>query len=99
MRPEAELMGNLPIGFAFLLLGFFAFAYVYAKGYEGGDGVVEGIRFGVLVSLIVVGFGLIWHVRRVPDHARRMRPRSSSTRSSSWRSTARSLAPSTGRRA
>ncbi|HEY6360365.1 MAG TPA: hypothetical protein VIX63_04635 [Vicinamibacterales bacterium] len=59
-RPEAELTGNLPIGFAFLLLGFFAFAYAYAKGYEGGNGVVEGVRFGVLVSLIVVGFGLIW---------------------------------------
>ena len=54
MRPEAELMGNLPIGFAFLLVGFFAFAYAYAKGYEGGNGVVEGIRFGVLVSLIVI---------------------------------------------
>ncbi len=51
MRPEAAIMGNLPVGFAFMLLGFFAFAYAYAKGYEGGNGVVEGIRFGVLVSL------------------------------------------------
>ena len=59
MRPEAELTANLPIGFAFLLIGFFAFAYAYAKGYEGG-GVVEGIRFGVLVALLVIGFGLIW---------------------------------------
>jgi len=60
MRPEAELMGNLPIGFGFLLLGFFAFAYAYAKGYEGGDGVMEGIRFGVVVAFIVIGFGVIW---------------------------------------
>src|SRR5687768_5179367 len=60
MRPESEIMGNLPIGFVFLLLGFFAFAYAYAKGYEGGNGVIEGIRFGVLVSFIVIGFGLIW---------------------------------------
>ena len=66
LRPEAELMGNLPIGFAFLLLGFFAFAYAYAKGYEGGNGVVEGIRFGVLVALIVVGFGLIWQYVMFP---------------------------------
>jgi hypothetical protein len=66
MRPEAELMGNLPIGFAFLLLGFFAFAYAYAKGYEGGSGVVEGIRFGVLVALIVVGFGVIWQYVMFP---------------------------------
>jgi hypothetical protein len=60
MRPESEIMGNLPIGFVFLLLGFFAFAYAYARGYEGGNGVIEGIRFGVLVSFIVIGFGLIW---------------------------------------
>ena len=60
MRPEAQLMANLPLGFAFLLLGFFAFAYAYAKGYEGGNGVVEGIRFGALVAIVVCGFGLIW---------------------------------------
>ncbi len=39
MRPEAEMTGMLPIGFVFLLLGFFAFAYMYAKGYEGGSGL------------------------------------------------------------
>jgi hypothetical protein len=66
LRPEADLMGNLPIGFAFLLVGFFAFAYAYAKGYEGGNGVVEGIRFGVLVSFIVIGFGLIWQYVMFP---------------------------------
>jgi len=60
MRPEAAVMGNLPVGFAFLLLGFFAFAYAYAKGYEGGNGVMEGIRFGVVVAFIVIGFGVIW---------------------------------------
>ena len=60
MRPEADLTANLPLGFAFLLLGFFAFAYAYAKGYEGGSGVVEGIRFGVTVAVIVIGFGVIW---------------------------------------
>ena len=60
MRPDAELLGNLPLGFAFLLIGFFAFAYAYAKGYEGGNGIVEGVRFGVLVALIVIGFGVIW---------------------------------------
>lgn len=60
MRQEAEVMGLLPVGFVFLLLGFFAFAYAYAKGYEGGNGVMEGIRFGVITSIIVIGFGLIW---------------------------------------
>ena len=60
MRPEAEVTARLPLGFVFLLLGFFAFAYAYAKGYEGGYGVMEGVRFGVLVALIVIGFGVIW---------------------------------------
>ena len=60
MRPEAELTANLPLGFAFLLAGFFAFAYAYAKGYEGGNGVLEGIRFGLVTAVIIVGFGVIW---------------------------------------
>jgi hypothetical protein len=60
LRPEADMTGKLPIGFVFLLLGFFAFAYMYAKGYEGGSGVMEGIRFGLCAGILVTGFGLIW---------------------------------------
>ena len=60
MRPDADVLANLPVGFAALLVGFFAFAYMYAKGYEGGSGVVEGIRFGVLTALVVCGFGIVW---------------------------------------
>jgi hypothetical protein len=60
IRPEADLNASLPYGFAFLLVGYFAFAYVYAKGYEAGSGVMEGIRFGVLVAILVSCFGLIW---------------------------------------
>lgn len=66
LRPDAELMAKLPIGFVFLLIGFFAFAYAYAKGYEGGNGIMEGIRFGVLTALVVVGFGLIWQYVMFP---------------------------------
>ena len=60
MRPEADITGMLPMGFLFLLAGFLAFAYTYAKGYEGGNGVMEGIRFGVLVAVIITGFAGIW---------------------------------------
>ncbi|HEX9814513.1 MAG TPA: hypothetical protein VGB31_06155 [Myxococcota bacterium] len=60
MRPEADLMAKLPLGFGFGLIAFFAFAYTYAKGYEGANGVMEGIRFGVLAALLVIGFGVIW---------------------------------------
>ena len=60
MRPAADLTARLPVGFVFLLLGFFAFAYIYAKGYEGGNGVVEGLRFGLCAGILIVGFGIVW---------------------------------------
>ena len=60
MRPEADMMAKLPVGFLFSLLGFFAFAYAFAKGYEGTGAVVEGVRFGVLVGFMVLGFANIW---------------------------------------
>ena len=59
-RPEAQMMANVPIGIAATLLGFFAFAYMYAKGYEGGSGVMEGIRFGLLIGVVVNAFGIVW---------------------------------------
>lgn len=60
VRPEADLTARLPVGFVFLLLGFFAFAYAFAKGHEGTDGVMEGVRFGVLTGLVLLGFANIW---------------------------------------
>ena len=60
MRPEEAVMANVPLGYAGLLVGFFSFAYMYAKGYEGTNGILEGIRFGVLVALLVSGFALVW---------------------------------------
>lgn len=60
LRPEAELTANLPVGFVVLLVGFFAFAYAFAKGYEGTDGVMEGVRFGVLTGVVLLGFANIW---------------------------------------
>ena len=60
MRPEAEMTDKLPVGFVFLLVGFFAFAYAFAKGYEGTNAVTEGIRFGVLTGIVILGFANIW---------------------------------------
>lgn len=58
-RPDAEM--NMVLGFGASLLGFFVFAYMYAKGYEGTSGVQEGLRFGVLVGLLFLCFGAIWN--------------------------------------
>ena len=60
MRPDADQNAILPIGFLFALVGFFAFAYTYAKGYEGGSGAQEGLRFGVLVGILICCFRVIW---------------------------------------
>ena len=46
----------MPLAFAGSLLAMFALAAIYAKGYEGGKGVVEGIRFGLLMALFTLGF-------------------------------------------
>ena len=59
MRPEADANGILTLGFGFALLGFSAFAYLYARTCQGG-GVAEGIRFGVMVGVILCCFGTIW---------------------------------------
>ena len=60
IRPEAQMTGLLPIGFVFILVGYLVFAYMYAKGYEGGNGIVEGLRFGLCAGILVTCFGLIW---------------------------------------
>lgn len=56
----------MPLGFALALPGALAFAYAYAKGYEGGPGLQEGLRFGVLVGLMIVAFGLTWNYVTFP---------------------------------
>jgi hypothetical protein len=66
MRPDADFNAKLPLGLAFLVVGYIAFAYVYAKGYEGGNGIVEGARFGILVAILVNCFGIVWQYVMFP---------------------------------
>jgi hypothetical protein len=54
-RP-GEDTSRLPILFLGLLIGMSAAAYIYAKGYEGGSGMAEGLRFGAAVGVLVVGY-------------------------------------------
>jgi hypothetical protein len=44
----------LPLMFGGLLIAIVAAAIVYAKGYEGGSGVGEGMRFGLLLGVFVI---------------------------------------------
>jgi hypothetical protein len=63
-RPQAEM--NVALGLASALAGFFVFAYAYAKGYEGGTGAVEGLRFGVIVGLLLAAFSVAWNYVVLP---------------------------------
>lgn len=52
-RPADVGQAYLPIMFGFLFIALLAVAIIYAKGYEGGSGVAEGARFGVLMGVFV----------------------------------------------
>ena len=56
-RPMDAVNAQLPLMFAGSLIGFFALAYIFAKGHEGGSGIAEGLRFGFVIA--VFEFGLI----------------------------------------
>ena len=60
-RPAATADPLMPIGFIAALPGMLAFTYAYAKGYEGGPGLQEGLRFGVLVGLMFAAFSITWN--------------------------------------
>jgi hypothetical protein len=44
----------LPLMFAGLFIAIVAVTIIYAKGYEGGSGAAEGVRFGFLLGVFVV---------------------------------------------
>ena len=64
LRPTAEM--NLVVGYAASLIGFFVFAYAYAKGYEGGAGLPEGLRYGAVVGLLLACFSGVWSYVMMP---------------------------------
>lgn len=67
-RP-ADTVNPVP-GFAASAFGFLVFAYMFAKGYEGGPAYLEGLRFGVLVGLLISTFGLVWNYVMLPLSAK-----------------------------
>ena len=46
----------LPLMFVGILIAMVAVASIYAKGYEGGAGAAEGLRFGVLFGVFAAAF-------------------------------------------
>ena len=61
-RHPDEIAPLVPLGLAAQLLAFFAMAFAYAKGYEGqGSAIGEGIRFGVVIAIMIDGFAVVWN--------------------------------------
>ncbi|HEU0302570.1 MAG TPA: hypothetical protein VFR37_24130 [Longimicrobium sp.] len=58
-RSQAGVNANLPLMLAGELLAMFVMALIYARGYEGGSGLREGFRFGVLMAVFMVSFASI----------------------------------------
>jgi hypothetical protein len=67
MRAPSDM--NLVLGYGASLAGFFVFSYAYAKGYEGGAGLVEGLRYGVLIGLLLAVFAGVWGYVMMPISA------------------------------
>src|SRR5262245_33932344 len=54
-RPPSDT-SHMPVLLAGIVVGAVAASYIYAKGYEGGGGAAEGIRFGVAMGVFVGGY-------------------------------------------
>ena len=53
-RSPETMRPYMPLGLASILIAIFVIAIIYAKGYEGGSGIAEGLSFGLLVGMFVV---------------------------------------------
>ena len=55
-RPEDVAVGYMPYLFLGTFIAIVAATYMYAKGYEGGGGLQEGLGFGVALGVFAVGY-------------------------------------------
>jgi len=53
-RPADAGAAYLPLMFLGIFIAIAALTLIYSKGYEGGSGVTEGLRFGVLFAIVIV---------------------------------------------
>jgi len=70
-RHADEMARLLPIGLAAQFFACCAFAFAFAKGYEGqGSRIGEGVRFGLVMAILVDGFAVVWNYVTEPIAAR-----------------------------
>jgi hypothetical protein len=54
-RPGDDISA-FPLMFAGILVAMVVVTFIYAKGYEGGSGVAEGFKFGVIMGLFIAAY-------------------------------------------
>jgi len=53
-RPKEEMMKVMPIGLAATFISILVAAIFFAMMHQGGSGITDGARFGVLIGIFVV---------------------------------------------
>jgi hypothetical protein len=53
-RPKEEMMTVMPVGVVATLVSILVAAVIFAMMHQGGSGMMQGARFGVLLGLFVV---------------------------------------------
>ena len=53
-RSFEAVSSMMPLMAASTLVGFFAVAYIFAKGHDGGSGLKEGFWFGVVLGSVML---------------------------------------------
>jgi len=49
-------VSGFPLMFAAIFVAMWFATVVYAKGYEGGSGLAEGLKFGAILAVVVAGY-------------------------------------------
>ncbi len=66
-RSSADQTAYLPLMFVGIFVGMFFASWIYAKGYEGGSGLMEGVRFGAVMGLLIGAYiaGVNYGIMRI----------------------------------
>ncbi|MFN2601449.1 MAG: hypothetical protein ABR582_01700 [Gemmatimonadaceae bacterium] len=62
-RPMPLFKDNVPLMLVGWFIGVFVLAILFAKGYTGGNGALEGFRFGSLMAFFSVGLAVSSHAQ------------------------------------
>lgn len=68
-RPDVAIIRRLPIGYVAQMIGFLAAASMYAQVDSPRRGILQRLRFGLLLGVVVVSFAVIWNYVTQPISA------------------------------